>query len=35
MENEFQSWPEQASPGSHFQLQIKEIDPPTFSFQQL
>ena len=24
----------QKSPGSHFQSQIKEIDPPTFSFQQ-
>ena len=24
----------QKSQGSHFQSQIKEIDPPTFSFQQ-
>ena len=34
MKNEFQSLSEETSAGSHFQLQIEEIDPPTFSFQQ-
>ena len=34
MENEFQPWTEQASPENHFQSQIKEINPPTFIFQQ-